>query len=128
MGHGLPADRRGWPPAAGQPVSAHRGAAGGPPGAQRVLDPWAGRRAARDRSDRLPAHRPERPAPGRGGHLLGEAGVNVRLWGTRGSLAAPGPDTVRYGGNTACVQVSGKDGSVLVLDGGTGIRRVGPLL
>jgi ribonuclease BN (tRNA processing enzyme) len=54
--------------------------------------------------------------------------MNVRLWGTRGSLAAPGPDTVRYGGNTACVEVTGKDGSVLLLDGGTGIRRVGPLL
>jgi ribonuclease BN (tRNA processing enzyme) len=54
--------------------------------------------------------------------------VKVRLWGTRGSLAAPGPDTVRYGGNTACVEVTGKDGTVLLLDGGTGIRRVGPLL
>jgi ribonuclease BN (tRNA processing enzyme) len=54
--------------------------------------------------------------------------VNVRLWGTRGSLAAPGPDTVRYGGNTACVQVTGQDGTVLLLDGGTGIRRAGQLL
>jgi len=54
--------------------------------------------------------------------------VKVRLWGTRGSLAAPGPDTVRYGGNTACVGVTGQDGTVLLLDGGTGIRRIGPLL
>ena len=54
--------------------------------------------------------------------------MNVRLWGTRGSLAAPGPDTVRYGGNTACVQVTGKDGTVLLLDGGTGIRRAGQML
>jgi phosphoribosyl 1,2-cyclic phosphodiesterase len=54
--------------------------------------------------------------------------VNVRLWGTRGSLAAPGPDTVRYGGNTACVQVTGQDGTVLLLDGGTGIRRAGQML
>lgn len=54
--------------------------------------------------------------------------MNVRLWGTRGSLAAPGPDTVRYGGNTSCVEVTGQDGSVLLLDGGTGIRRIGPLL
>ena len=54
--------------------------------------------------------------------------MKVRLWGTRGSLAAPGPDTVRYGGNTACVQVTGNDSTVLLLDGGTGIRRVGPLL
>jgi ribonuclease BN (tRNA processing enzyme) len=51
--------------------------------------------------------------------------VKVELWGTRGSLAAPGPDTVRYGGNTSCVQVTGHEGTVLVLDAGTGMRRVG---
>ena len=54
--------------------------------------------------------------------------MRVRLWGTRGSLAAPGPDTVRYGGNTSCVQVTGPEGTTLVLDGGTGIRRVGVAL
>jgi phosphoribosyl 1,2-cyclic phosphodiesterase len=54
--------------------------------------------------------------------------MKVRLWGTRGSLAAPGPDTIRYGGNTSCVQVTGPEGTVLVLDAGTGIRRVGALL
>jgi ribonuclease BN (tRNA processing enzyme) len=51
--------------------------------------------------------------------------VNVRLWGTRGSLASPGPETTRYGGNTSCVEVVGGDGSMLVLDAGTGIRRLG---
>jgi phosphoribosyl 1,2-cyclic phosphodiesterase len=51
--------------------------------------------------------------------------MNVTLWGTRGSLAAPGPDTARYGGNTSCVEVRGPEGSVLVLDAGTGIRRLG---
>jgi ribonuclease BN (tRNA processing enzyme) len=54
--------------------------------------------------------------------------MKVTLWGTRGSLATPGPETARYGGNTACVQVAGKDGSVLVLDAGTGIRRLGAVL
>jgi phosphoribosyl 1,2-cyclic phosphodiesterase len=54
--------------------------------------------------------------------------MNVHLWGTRGSLASPGPDTVRYGGNTACIQVTGQDGTVLLLDGGTGIRRAGQSL
>jgi phosphoribosyl 1,2-cyclic phosphodiesterase len=49
--------------------------------------------------------------------------VKVTLWGTRGSLAAPGPETVRYGGNTSCVEVRGADGTLLVLDAGTGIRR-----
>jgi phosphoribosyl 1,2-cyclic phosphodiesterase len=51
--------------------------------------------------------------------------MRVTLWGTRGSLASPGPDTVRYGGNTACVEVRGADGTHLVLDAGTGIRRLG---
>lgn len=51
--------------------------------------------------------------------------MNVTLWGTRGSLATPGPECIQYGGNTSCVQVTGDDGSVLVLDAGTGIRRLG---
>ncbi len=51
--------------------------------------------------------------------------MNVTLWGTRGSLADAGPQTVRYGGNTACVEVRGGDGTTLVLDAGTGIRRLG---
>jgi len=50
--------------------------------------------------------------------------VRVTLWGTRGSLAAAGPETVRYGGNTSCVEVRGADGSLLILDAGTGIRRL----
>jgi phosphoribosyl 1,2-cyclic phosphodiesterase len=54
--------------------------------------------------------------------------VRVTLWGTRGSLAAPGPETVRYGGNTSCVEVRGDGGTVLVLDAGTGIRRAGGAL
>jgi len=51
--------------------------------------------------------------------------MKVTLWGTRGSLASPGPDTVRYGGNTSCVSVTGSEGSLLVLDAGTGIRLLG---
>jgi phosphoribosyl 1,2-cyclic phosphodiesterase len=54
--------------------------------------------------------------------------VIVRLWGTRGSLASPGAETARYGGNTACVEVRGGDGTLLVLDAGTGIRRLGATL
>lgn len=48
--------------------------------------------------------------------------MQVTLWGTRGSLATPGPETARYGGNTSCVGVVGREGTVLVLDAGTGIR------
>ena len=54
--------------------------------------------------------------------------MHVTLWGTRGSVAAPGPETARYGGNTSCVEVRGTDGTVLVLDAGTGIRRLGAAL
>ncbi len=54
--------------------------------------------------------------------------MKVTLWGTRGSLATPGPETARYGGNTSCVGVCGREGTVLVLDAGTGIRRLGPSL
>ncbi|MGH2374934.1 MAG: MBL fold metallo-hydrolase [bacterium] len=51
--------------------------------------------------------------------------MRVTLWGTRGSLPSAGPDTVRYGGNTSCVEVRGADGTCLILDAGTGIRRLG---
>ncbi len=54
--------------------------------------------------------------------------MKVTLWGTRGSLASPGPDTARYGGNTACVAVQADDGRLLVLDAGTGIRRLSAAL
>ena len=54
--------------------------------------------------------------------------MRVTLWGTRGSLAAPGRETLQYGGNTSCVEVRGDDGTLLVLDAGTGIRRLGESL
>ena len=54
--------------------------------------------------------------------------MKVRLWGTRGSVAAPGTDTLRYGGNTSCVEVRGAEGTLLVLDAGTGIRPLGRTL
>jgi phosphoribosyl 1,2-cyclic phosphodiesterase len=51
--------------------------------------------------------------------------VKVEIWGCRGSLASPGPDTVRYGGNTSCVSVTLNDGTTVVLDAGSGIRELG---
>ena len=51
--------------------------------------------------------------------------MKVAVWGSRGSIPAPGPETMRYGGNTSCVQLTIADGSVLVLDAGTGIRGLG---
>src|SRR4051812_27252263 len=49
----------------------------------------------------------------------------VRVWGCRGSIAAPGADTVKYGGNTSCVEVRLASGHILVLDAGTGMRALG---
>lgn len=51
--------------------------------------------------------------------------MQLTLFGTRGSLAASGAETVRYGGNTSTVEVRENNGTVLVLDAGTGIRRLG---
>ncbi len=50
--------------------------------------------------------------------------MRATLWGTRGSLATPGPDMQRYGGNTSCVGVVGREGTMVVLDAGTGVRRL----
>jgi len=51
--------------------------------------------------------------------------MRLTIWGCRGSVPTPGPDTFRYGGNTSCVEVSLDDGTSLVLDAGTGIRALG---
>src|SRR5438034_1878479 len=51
--------------------------------------------------------------------------VQVQFWGTRGSLARPGRNTVRYGGNTSCVQVTSPKGSLVVIDCGTGAHDLG---
>ncbi len=49
----------------------------------------------------------------------------VTFWGTRGSIPTPGSATSRYGGNTPCVAVEGREGQLVVLDAGTGIRALG---
>jgi phosphoribosyl 1,2-cyclic phosphodiesterase len=51
--------------------------------------------------------------------------MHATVWGCRGSIASPGAETVRYGGNTACIEVRPDDGPLIVLDAGTGIRRLG---
>lgn len=50
--------------------------------------------------------------------------TRIKLWGVRGSIPVPGPATVRYGGNTSCVEVRA-DGEIIVLDAGSGIRNLG---
>jgi phosphoribosyl 1,2-cyclic phosphodiesterase len=51
--------------------------------------------------------------------------MRIKIWGARGSVPAPGPETMHYGGNTSCVEVELSDGSTLILDAGTGIRNLG---
>ena len=51
--------------------------------------------------------------------------MKISFWGTRGSIPTPGERTVRYGGNTACVEVRDDSGALLILDAGTGLRELG---
>lgn len=56
--------------------------------------------------------------------VLSTSGFTVQFWGVRGSIPTPGADTVRYGGNTACVEIL-VGGKRLIFDGGTGLRVLG---
>ena len=47
--------------------------------------------------------------------------MKIRFWGVRGSIASPGPKTVRYGGNTTCIEVRTDDNALIIIDAGTGI-------
>src|SRR3954465_13342987 len=57
--------------------------------------------------------------------------IEIRFWGVRGSIASPGPETAEVGGNTSCVEVVARSSNAetrLILDGGTGMRRLGNAL
>ena len=54
--------------------------------------------------------------------------MHLRFWGTRGSLPKPGPTTLRYGGNTSCVEVRTAGGTLIVLDCGSGAHGLGQAL
>ena len=54
--------------------------------------------------------------------------MRIKFWGTRGSIPTPGPGTVRYGGNTSCVELRTDDGTLFILDCGTGLRELGRAL
>lgn len=51
--------------------------------------------------------------------------MRLKFWGTRGSVPTPGKHTVRYGGNTLCIEVRLDDNKLIILDAGTGIRNLG---
>ncbi len=54
--------------------------------------------------------------------------MEIRFWGTRGSIPSPGPFTLEFGGNTTCLEVVLRSGRRIVIDGGTGIRLLGEYL
>jgi len=54
--------------------------------------------------------------------------MKLTFYGVRGSVPTPGPEYVRYGGNTACVHIELNDGTDIILDAGTGIRNLGKKL
>lgn len=47
--------------------------------------------------------------------------MKLKFWGVRGSIPSPGEHTVRYGGNTTCIEIRTDDNDLIILDGGTGI-------
>ncbi len=54
--------------------------------------------------------------------------IKIKFWGVRGSIPTPGPSTIKYGGNTACVEVRFGNGALFILDAGSGIRELGKQL
>lgn len=54
--------------------------------------------------------------------------MQIRFWGVRGTIPTPGPQTVRVGGNTSCVEVRTADKQLIILDAGSGIRALGKAL
>lgn len=51
--------------------------------------------------------------------------MRIRFWGVRGTIPTPGPDTIKYGGNTSCVEVRTSDQQLIIIDAGSGIRHLG---
>ena len=54
--------------------------------------------------------------------------MRIRFWGVRGTIPTPGPSTIKIGGNTSCVDVLTSDQQLIILDAGSGIRRLGKVL
>ena len=56
-------------------------------------------------------------------------GISFRFWGVRGSIPCPGPDTVRTGGNTSCIELRfGEENRPLIIDAGSGLRALGDFM
>jgi len=54
--------------------------------------------------------------------------MKVRFWGVRGSIPTPGKTTVKYGGNTSCIEIRGDNDELIIIDAGSGIRPLGEFI
>ena len=54
--------------------------------------------------------------------------MRIKCWGSRGSISVSGNEYVRYGGDTTCIEIQAKSGDIIIIDAGTGIRRLGKSL
>lgn len=54
--------------------------------------------------------------------------MNVTIWGSRGSITTPGPKTIRYGGESTCIEIRPEQGKVIIIDAGSGMRKLGQAL
>ncbi len=54
--------------------------------------------------------------------------MKIKFWGVRGSIPSPGPNTVKYGGNTSCIEIRTDDNELIILDAGTGIFALSQVL
>ena len=54
--------------------------------------------------------------------------MKIKIWGCRGSITSPGQNTIRYGGNTTCLEIRSEEGRLFVVDAGSGIRNLGKAL
>ena len=54
--------------------------------------------------------------------------MKITVWGSRGSITTPGQSTIRYGGNTTCLDIRPREGGVIIVDAGSGIRLLGKKL
>ena len=51
--------------------------------------------------------------------------MKIKIWGCRGSITTPGKNTIRYGGNSTCVEIRSEEGHIIIVDAGSGIRNLG---
>ncbi|HEU0234027.1 MAG TPA: MBL fold metallo-hydrolase [Gallionella sp.] len=54
--------------------------------------------------------------------------MKIKFWGVRGSIPSPGPNTIKYGGNTTCIEIRTDDNELIILDAGTGIFALSQVL